>query len=104
VYSQYLWRGIRGKLLARDGAHDEGIELARSGVVETRASDDLEGQGNALLFLAEAQRAAGQTEDATHSAKEACALFEAKGNVISARRAREFAAAGVVEPDPGVPA
>jgi len=104
VYSQYLWRGVRGKLLARDGAHDEGIELARSGVVETRASDDLEGQGNALLFLAEAQRAAGQTEDATRSAKEACALFEAKGNVVSARRAREFAGAGVVEPDPGVPA
>jgi hypothetical protein len=104
VYSQYLWRGIRGKLLARDGEHDEGIELARTGVVETQASDDLEGQGNALLFLAEANAAAGRTEDATLAAKEACALFEAKGNVISAHRAREFAATGMARPDPGVPA
>ena len=47
VYSQYLWRGIQGKLSARDGAGDEGVELARSGVDESRHSDDIEGQGNA---------------------------------------------------------
>ncbi|HET9083319.1 MAG TPA: adenylate/guanylate cyclase domain-containing protein [Candidatus Limnocylindrales bacterium] len=104
VYSQYLWRGIRGKLLARDGAHDEGIELAGTGVVETRASDDLEGQGNALLFLAEANAAAGRTEDAMRSAREACELFEAKGNVVSARRARAFAATGIAAAGQGVPA
>ena len=28
VSSQYLWRGVKGKLLARDGAYDEGIALA----------------------------------------------------------------------------
>ena len=104
VYSQYLWRGIRGKLLAREGAHDEGIELARSGVVETRASDDLEGQANASMFLAEANAAAGRSDDAMQSAREACELFETKGNVVSARRARGFAAGGIVQPDPGVPA
>jgi tetratricopeptide (TPR) repeat protein len=90
VYSQYLWRGIRGKLLARDGSHDEGVELARSGVVETRASDDIEGQGNALVFLAEAQAAAGRVEDAAESAAEARALFELKGNVVSAARIDEL--------------
>jgi tetratricopeptide (TPR) repeat protein/CheY-like chemotaxis protein len=58
VYSQYLWRGIKGKLAARDGAGDEGVELARSGVDESRHSDDIEGQGNALMFLAEANAAA----------------------------------------------
>jgi class 3 adenylate cyclase/tetratricopeptide (TPR) repeat protein len=104
VYSQYLWRGIRGKLLARDGAHDEGIELARSGVVETRASDDIEGQGNALLFLAEAQVTAGRLEDAARSAQEACALFEAKGNVVSADRARDVAAVAVASSGPAVSA
>jgi tetratricopeptide (TPR) repeat protein len=104
VYSQYLCRGIKGKLLARDGAGNDGVDLAQTGVDESRKSDDIEGQGNALLFLAEANAAAGRTNDAIRSAKEACALFEAKGNVISARRAREFAATGVAEPDQGVPA
>ena len=79
VYSQYLWRGIRGKLLARDGSHDEGIELARSGVVETRASDDIEGQGNALVFLAEAQAAAGRVEDAAESRGRGARAVRAEG-------------------------
>ena len=64
VSSQYLWRGVKGKLLARDGAYDEGIALATSGVHLTRTSDDIETQGNALVFLAEAQAAAGRADDA----------------------------------------
>ncbi len=98
VYSQYLWRGIRGKLLARDGSHDEGVELARSGVVETRASDDIEGQANALVFLAEAQAAAGRFEDAAGSAAEARTLFELKGNVVSAARIDELLSVAGVSP------
>jgi DNA-binding SARP family transcriptional activator len=91
VFSQHLWRGVRGKLLARDGAHDEGIALANTGVEQTRTSDDIEGQGNALMFLAEAQAAAGRDDDAARSATEARTLFEAKGNVVSAARAAGFA-------------
>ena len=105
VYSQALWRGVRGKLLARDGAHDEGVELAHSGALATQTSDDIEGQGNALFFLAEAQAAAGRFADAAGSAADAGALFEAKGNVISARRAREFVEnAGVAPSGPPVSA
>ena len=88
--SQSLWRGVRGKLLARDGAYDEGIELAASGVREMQSSDDIEGQANALVFLAEAQGAAGQFELAAESASRARRLFEAKGNVISAGRVDEL--------------
>jgi class 3 adenylate cyclase/tetratricopeptide (TPR) repeat protein len=91
VFSQHLWRGVRGKLLAGEGAHDQGVKLAASGVAQTRTSDDIEGQGNALMFLAEAQAAAGRDDDAARSAAEARALFEAKGNVVSAARAAEFA-------------
>ena len=94
VSSQYLWRGIKGKLLARDGDHDQGITLATSAVDQTRTSDDLEAQGNALLFLAEAQAAAGREGDAARSAAEARALFEAKGNIVSAARAAAFALPG----------
>jgi hypothetical protein len=85
---------VRGKLLARDGAHDEGIALANSGVEQSRTSDDIEGQGNALMFLAEAQAAAGRDDDAARSATEARTLFEAKGNVVSAARAAGFTASG----------
>ncbi len=99
VYSQYLWRGIRGKLLARDGAADEGIGLATSGVLESRESDDIDGQGNALVFLAEAQVAAGRHEDASRSAEAAARLFSAKGNVVSAERAGSLVTlAGVAVP------
>ena len=89
--SQYLWRGVKGKLLARDGDHDAGISLATSGVDQARTTDDIEGQGNALMFLAEAQAAAGRDRDAVLSAAEARAMFEAKGNVVSAARAAAFA-------------
>ena len=98
VYSQYLWRGIKGKLLARDGAGEEGIDLARSGVDESRHSDDIEGQGNALMFLAEAQHAAGLSEEAARSADAARAAFEAKGNLVSAARARELLTADMSGP------
>jgi DNA-binding SARP family transcriptional activator len=93
VFSQHLWRGVRGKLLAGGGAHDEGVKLAASGVEQTRTSDDIEGQGNALMFLAEAQAAAGRHDDAARSAAEARVLFDAKGNVVSAARAAALVSA-----------
>jgi tetratricopeptide (TPR) repeat protein len=100
VFSQHLWRGVRGKLLAHAGEHEEGIALASSGVEQTRTSDDIEGQGNALLYLAETQAIAGRPEDSARSAREACALFETKGNVVSAARARDVAAAGLAPSGP----
>ncbi len=99
VYSQYLWRGIRGKLLARTGEAADGVALAESGVAESRASDDIEGQGNALVFLAEAHLAAAAAEAAAGAAasahraaaiaatEEARSFFGAKGNLVSAARA-----------------
>ena len=93
VFSQHLWRGVRGKLLAGEGAHDQGVKLAASGVEQTRTSDDIEGQGNALMFLAEAQAAAGRHDEAARSAADARVLFDAKGNVVSAARAAAFASA-----------
>jgi tetratricopeptide (TPR) repeat protein len=104
VFSQYLWRGVRGKLLARGDAPDDGVALAESSVAQTKASDDIEAQGNALMFLAEAQAAAGRVEDSARTAQEACALFEAKGNIVSAKRARAFAAAGMASSGPALSA
>jgi hypothetical protein len=66
--------------------------------VETRGSDDIEGQANALVFLVEAQAAAGRFEDAAESAAEARALFELKGNVVSAARIDQLLSVAGVSP------
>ena len=96
VFSQHLWRGVQAKLLARQGAPDEAIALAESGVQATRTSDDIESQGNAVVFLAETLSIAGRLDDARSAADEARRLFLVKGNVVSAERARRLAPA--VEP------
>ena len=53
-----------------------------------QASDDLNSQGEALIDLAEVLRLGGRTPEATEAAREALALFEAKGNTVSAALAR----------------
>jgi tetratricopeptide (TPR) repeat protein len=110
-YSQYLWHGIRAKLMAGGaiaGEVDEAIALGQTAVEETRASDDINVQGNALVFLAEAHLAAARrgTDPGSHRAAAASAaaraakLYEAKGNVVAAARARGLTG----EPSPAVPA
>ncbi len=104
VHSQFLWRGVRAKLLARDGMAQQGIELAMAGVELARSSDDIEGQGDALIFLAETQASAGLDQDAVESAEEARQLFGAKGNVVSETRAIAFIdALGVPRSHAGAP-
>ncbi|HEX9044911.1 MAG TPA: adenylate/guanylate cyclase domain-containing protein [Candidatus Limnocylindrales bacterium] len=87
VFSQYLWRGVEAKLTAREGSTDDAIALAQTGVTETQASDDIDTQGNALMFLAETQLIAGRLDDARRTAEQARRAFETKGDVVSAERA-----------------
>ena len=90
VYSQYLWRGIRGKLLARDGAHDEGIELARRASSRLgRPTTSRAGQRARVPGRGEGCRRPIRRRHASRR-REACELFETKGNVISARRVDEL--------------
>jgi tetratricopeptide (TPR) repeat protein len=89
VASQVLWRIARAKIVARGGDADGAVSLARSAVDLHRGSDEPDLLGTALLDLAEVSEAAGATEDARAALAEAIALFEAKGNVVSAAVARE---------------
>jgi ATP/maltotriose-dependent transcriptional regulator MalT len=88
--TQFMWRGVRGKVLARRGEADEAEGLAREALRLIRESDDLGSQGKALMSLAEVLALSGRSDGAETSAAEAIAVWERKGDVVSAGRARAF--------------
>jgi class 3 adenylate cyclase len=83
---QMLWRQVRAKVLARRGEHDEGERLAREAVALGTQSDMLNAHAGALLDLAEVLSLAGH--DPRPELERALALYERKGNVVMAERAR----------------
>ena len=91
VASQFLWRCVRGKLSARQGeiGEAESLLLAATALIET--SDQLDLQGNGLLDFAEVRELSGALAEAAALSERAAGLFERKGNVVSARRARQLA-------------
>ena len=91
VASQFLWRCVRGKLRAREGAIDEAESLLSAATALIETSDQLDLQGNGLLDFAEVRELAGAPADAAGLGEQAAALFERKGNIVSALRARQLA-------------
>jgi tetratricopeptide (TPR) repeat protein len=84
---QVLWRRVRAKIVARDARHEEAERLAREAVALAELTDWPSDRGDALLDLGEVLRAAGRTDEAESSVREAVTLFRAKGNVVSAAKA-----------------
>jgi class 3 adenylate cyclase/tetratricopeptide (TPR) repeat protein len=91
VASQFLWRCVTGKLRARQGAIDEAESLLAAATELIETSDQLDWQGNGLMDFAEVRELAGAPADAVALSEKAAGLFERKGNVVSARRARQLA-------------
>lgn len=83
-----LWRGVRARLLARAGRLDAAEALAREAVGLIERTDLLTHHGDALLDLADVLELAHRTGDARAAAQQALALYERKGNLVSAERAR----------------
>jgi len=92
VSSQFLWRSVRAKVLAAGGRLAEAESLAREAVRIIRDSEEPDSKGDALMALAGTLMLAGRSGDAETTAREALGLFEAKGNVVAAERARVFLA------------
>ncbi len=88
VSSQFLWRSVRARILARRGALEDGEALARAALDIIRTSDEPDSQAEGLLALAEVLALAGRVAEAAAAARGALELFEAKGNVISEARSR----------------
>ncbi|MBO0817666.1 MAG: hypothetical protein J2P30_21260, partial [Actinobacteria bacterium] len=91
VASQFMWRCVRAKLLAREGQHEQAGAIIVEAIELIGGSDWLDGQGNGFMDLAEVCRLGGRVGDALEALAQASARFAAKGNIVSARRADELA-------------
>jgi class 3 adenylate cyclase len=90
--AQVSWRGPRSKVLARQEEFDPAQRLADEAVALAGTTDYLDLRGDALMDRAEVQGLAGDLSAAASSAAVALGLYERKGNVVSAERARDFTA------------
>jgi tetratricopeptide (TPR) repeat protein len=90
IHSQISWRVARAKALAQLGRGREAEDTGRAAVDLAGATDSPVVAAEALLALAEAHAAAGETEEGRGAAIHAEELYEAKGNVVAARWARSL--------------
>jgi class 3 adenylate cyclase/tetratricopeptide (TPR) repeat protein len=92
--TQYMWRGIRARVLARRGDHEEAERLVREAVRIVEASPvGLPGcpfLGDVHTFLADVLRTAGQEEAAREAAEQALVTYELKGYVPKVAEMRAF--------------
>jgi class 3 adenylate cyclase/tetratricopeptide (TPR) repeat protein len=95
LFPHVVWRSAQAKIVGRRGAGEAAVRLAREAVALAEKTDSLNLQGDALVDLAEVLRLGGQRQQATASLERALALYEAKGNLVSAGKVRaRLAAAG----------
>ncbi|MGI9111580.1 MAG: BTAD domain-containing putative transcriptional regulator [Gaiellaceae bacterium] len=94
VTSHVAWRAARASIKARAGDFGEAERLAREAVSRAAGTDYLNLHGDALSRLADVLRLAGREDEAAAAALEAVALYEAKGNLVAARRLDVTALAG----------
>src|SRR5215218_888609 len=100
--SQVIVRGTRARILARSDDTGSAEGLARGAVELSRSTDLLDIQGDALVDLADVLTVIGRPQDAAAALAEAAALYEQKGDIVSAARAlggqRGSQARGAVDP------
>jgi tetratricopeptide (TPR) repeat protein len=95
--NETAWRILRAKVLSARGEFDRAEALAREAVEIAAETDYFELAAGTWLDLAEILRAAGNAEART-AAREALVLYERKGNVVGARRARAVVDAVATRP------
>jgi class 3 adenylate cyclase len=93
--SQIAWRVTRAKLLARSGELDGADELAREAVARADQTEWPNLRGSARSSLAEVLLAYPRPDEASRAAEEALEIYEAKGNLAAASRARDLLSAAI---------
>ena len=86
--SQLLWRSVRGRLLALEKDFEGAVSHARDAVEIAGRIDQINTLADRLVDLAEVFVLAGMDEPATRALDEALALYEQKGNLVSAGRVK----------------
>jgi DNA-binding SARP family transcriptional activator/tetratricopeptide (TPR) repeat protein len=86
--AQFLWRAVRGKTLAQQGAIDDGERLAGEAVELAAATDSVSQRAHVLLSYGEVLRLDGRTAEAAAAVGQAIQLLEEKGNVAAQREAQ----------------
>ena len=72
-----------------EGRLDEAEAIGAEALETTLGTDMLDMHGDVVLLLADVDRASGRAERAAERFREAIALYEEKGDVVSAERVRE---------------
>jgi hypothetical protein len=86
--AQMAWRAAGAEVKAGTGVLLQAEELARDAVLLAGKTDMLNRRGRTLLVLAEVLRLQGRDEEAAQQVGDARRVFERKGNVVAASRAR----------------
>jgi predicted ATPase/DNA-binding SARP family transcriptional activator len=84
------WRAVRAKLLARRGELAAAEGLVREAVALADETDFAVLRGDAFMDLADVLRTAGRETESAAFAEQALELYEQKGNVVAAERARRI--------------
>jgi tetratricopeptide (TPR) repeat protein len=92
VMSQFQWRSVRAKLLARRGEVEEAQRLSAEAVDFARLTDAINLQADVWMARAEVLRRSGRATEAVRTAQQALDLYVRKDNLVSAGRARLFLA------------
>jgi ATP/maltotriose-dependent transcriptional regulator MalT len=93
IVTGVIWRGVEARILARDGRADDAERLAREALALIEPTDLLSHHGDAMLDVAAVLRACGRHDEEQEHVRDAVALYEAKGNVAAAAKARAQIAA-----------
>jgi tetratricopeptide (TPR) repeat protein len=92
----FVWRYVHAKILTRVGAINEAEQLAREAFDLVVRTDALNRHGDSLLALAEILHVQGSEDEALHNIRRALRLYEQKGNVVSAERAKAMLLEGAI--------
>lgn len=86
--SQWQWRAARAKVLADRDQLSEAETLARAAVSVIDQTDYIKDRGDARMSLAYVLRKAGRPGEATTVLRDALELYELKGDIADASKAR----------------
>jgi DNA-binding SARP family transcriptional activator/class 3 adenylate cyclase len=87
-FAHVEWRSARAKALAALGQPREAEVVAREAVTLAEQTDFLVVHADALMILGEVLRVAGGADESLRVLEQALALYEQKGNIVAAGRAR----------------